>query len=95
MRTASPHLKTLWGHARRELGPPAPGQWPEIKRGFNHLYRSGSSGAFMELTVKEGFRNFIVFVEVSCWFFIGEVIGRRSLIGYDLGERIGEEVCEK
>ena len=34
-RAAQPHLQTFWGHARVELGPPTPSQWPAIKEGFS------------------------------------------------------------
>ena len=33
-RAAQPHLQTFWSHARVELGPPGPSQWPAIKKGF-------------------------------------------------------------
>lgn len=59
-----------------------PGQWPEIRKGFTNLYRSTMSGRFLDVTVKEATRNTLVAVEVACWFFVGEIIGRRSLIGY-------------
>lgn len=81
-RAAQPHLKTFWGHARVELGPPAPGQWPEIRKGFSNLYQSAITGKFLDLTVAQATKNSLVAVEVACWFYIGEIIGRRSLIGY-------------
>ena len=28
--------------------------------------------------------NTLVVLEVACWFFVGEVIGRGSLIGYQI-----------
>ena len=59
-----------------------PGQWPEIRKGFTQLYRSTMAGRFLDVTVKEATRNTLVAVEVACWFFVGEIIGRRSLIGY-------------
>lgn len=34
-RAAQPHLQTFWGHAKVELGPPTPSQWPAIKEGFS------------------------------------------------------------
>lgn len=81
-RAAQPHLKTFWGHARVELGPPMPSQWPEIRKGFSNLYRSTTTGKFLDVTVTEATKNSLVAIEVACWFYIGEIIGRRSLIGY-------------
>lgn len=81
-RATQPHLKTFWGHARVELGPPTPGQWPEISRGFSQLYKSALSGRFLDVTVTQATKNTLVAVEIACWFYIGEIIGRRSIIGY-------------
>ena len=33
-------------------------------------------------TVKEAAIKGLIVVEVGCWFYIGEIIGRRSLFGY-------------
>ncbi|VDP81510.1 unnamed protein product [Echinostoma caproni] len=32
--------------------------------------------------IAEGFLDAIVTLEVLAWFFVGEIIGRRSIIGY-------------
>lgn len=36
----------------------------------------------MEKTTKEAVQNSLVGLEIACWFFVGEMIGRRSIIGY-------------
>ena len=82
VKASRPHLKTFWGHARVELGPPMPSQWPEIRQGFTNLYRSTMSGKFLDSTVTQATKNTLVAIEVACWFYIGEIIGRKSLIGY-------------
>ena len=79
---AEPHLKTFWGHAKVELAPPRPSEWPVIRSSFVNLSRSIAEGGYRNLTVREFTRNALVGVEVMCWFFIGEMIGRRSIIGY-------------
>ena len=81
-RAAQPHLKTFWGHARVELGPPMPAQWPEIRAGFTNLFRSAMSGKFLDTTVVQATKNSLVTLEVLCWFYVGEMIGRRSIVGY-------------
>ncbi len=86
-RASQPHLQTFWGHARVELGPPSPAQWPVIKEGFGNLFNSAMTGRYMDLTVTQATKNALVTTEVICWFFIGEIIGRKSLIGYDMGEK--------
>lgn len=59
-----------------------PAQWPEIRKGFGNLYTATLSGKFLDVTVKQATKNALVTTEVVCWFFIGEILGRRSLIGY-------------
>jgi len=34
--------------------------------------------------VREAAKKGLVAVEVCCWFYVGEIIGRRSLIGYNV-----------
>lgn len=81
-RAAQPHLQTFWGHARVELGPPGLSQWPQIKKGLFRLWESTLTGRFLDVPMKEATKNSLVAVEIACWFFIGEMIGRRSIIGY-------------
>lgn len=75
-------MKTFWGHAKVELSPPSPAQWPEVKKGFSQVFQSAVTGKFLNLTVKEASKKALVGVEIVCWFFVGEMIGRRSIVGY-------------
>ena len=81
---ATPHLQEFVRLAKVELRPPTPSEIgqsiPLAKKGFQNLV----SGKFTQLTVKEALLNTLVFTEVACWFFVGEVIGRGSLVGYDV-----------
>ncbi|XP_065843419.1 ATP synthase subunit g, mitochondrial-like [Oscarella lobularis] len=81
---ATPHLATFWKYARTDLAPPSPAKWNEIRRGFQDLVVAGLSGRFLDCTVKQATRNALVFAEVCCWFYVGEMIGRRSIIGYNV-----------
>ena len=81
-KAAQPHLSTFWGHARTELGPPGISQWPEVKQGLGKLWKSTLYGKFLDVTVTEATKNTLVVIEVACWFYVGEIIGRRSIIGY-------------
>ena len=83
-RAAQPHLVKFWGHAKVELGPPGLSQWPQIKKGFSQLFNSTLTGKFLDVSVKEATRNTLVAIEIACWFYVGEIIGRRSLIGYNV-----------
>lgn len=42
---------------------------------------------FLNVTVGVAARNALVSVEVVCWFFLGEIIGRRSLVGYKVSNK--------
>ena len=77
-----PHVVTFIGHARRELLPPSPSQWSEIKEGANKALATMKSGRWMQKTTREGFQSVLVGLEIGCWFFVGEIIGRRSIVGY-------------
>ena len=40
--------------------------------------------SFMKMTVSEASSKLLVGVEIGCWFFAGEMVGRGSIIGYDV-----------
>lgn len=52
--------------------------------GISQLIRGARTGAWKETTVREGWLNTLVAVEVWCWFYIGECIGKRHYVGYDI-----------
>ena len=64
--------------------PPKLSEWPAIKKSFIGLKEAALKGKFLDITVKEATVNTLVAVEIAFWFYVGEVIGRRSLIGYNL-----------
>lgn len=71
-------------YAKVELAPPTPGDLPEIKNGLVRLVSSAKNGNWKNLTVKEAWLNTLVAVEVLCWFYVGECIGKRHIVGYDV-----------
>merc|ERR1711893_362742 len=81
---ATPRLQTFWKYAKVELGPPSLNQMPEVSKGFSNLLRSARTGKWQQVTVKEAAVNACVTIEVLCWFAIGECLGKRSLIGYQV-----------
>merc|ERR1711976_194657 len=79
-----PRLATFWKYAKVELRPPSLNEMPQVSQGFNNLLASARSGKWKQLTIKEATVNTLVGVEVLMWFFIGECIGKRALVGYQI-----------
>ena len=53
-----------------------------VQKSVNSMVKSAQKLSFLNLTVAEAATNALVVVEVGCWFYVGEIIGRQSLIGY-------------
>ena len=81
---SKPKVATFVRYAKVELVPPKPTELGEVASGFGNVLRGFRTGAWRNLTVKEAWLNTLVTVEVLCWFFVGECIGKRSLIGYQV-----------
>lgn len=64
-----------------ELRPPTPA---EIPRAIGDAIKLVTKGNWREVTVRDAWRNTLVTTEVLCWFFVGEVIGKGTLIGYQV-----------
>ncbi|XP_065158190.1 ATP synthase subunit g, mitochondrial [Atheta coriaria] len=81
---ARPKFATFLKYAKVELTPPSPGDIPEIRAGIGRLLSGAKNGKWKQLTVREGWLNSLVAVEVLCWFYVGECIGKRHIVGYDV-----------
>ncbi|XP_011194772.1 ATP synthase subunit g, mitochondrial [Zeugodacus cucurbitae] len=79
---ARPQLETFLKYAKVELTPPTPGDIPAIRQGIGRLVNGARTGAYKNLTVKEAWLNTLITAEVIFWFYIGECIGKRHLVGY-------------
>ncbi|GAU90586.1 hypothetical protein RvY_02985 [Ramazzottius varieornatus] len=85
MVAARPGLNTAWKYAKSELRPPTPAEIPKGIAGLMSIATRWGRQPWRHLTVKEAWLNTLVTVEVMCWFFVGEVVGRRHLLGYKPG----------
>jgi len=80
----TPKLQIVWKYARLELRPPSISELPEVCKGFQDLVKAYCTQKWKHVTVKEAAVNTTAPVEVACWCAIGECIGKRSLVGYQI-----------
>ncbi|XP_003418217.1 ATP synthase subunit g, mitochondrial [Loxodonta africana] len=81
---SKPRLATFWYYAKVELVPPTPAEIPTAIQSLKKIVHSAQTGRYKQLTVKEALLNGLVATEVWMWFYIGEIIGKRGIIGYDV-----------
>ncbi|KAM3960918.1 ATP synthase, subunit G [Aphomia sociella] len=81
---ARPKFNIFLKYARVELAPPKMSEIPQIKAGIGKLLASAKSGAWKQQTVKQASLNALVGAEVLFWFYVGECIGKRHIVGYDV-----------
>ncbi|OXA56520.1 ATP synthase subunit g, mitochondrial [Folsomia candida] len=82
LQNAKPKFAVFLKYAKVELAPPTPGDIPKALGGIRNTLSSFRTGRYKQLTVKEATLNTLVAAEVGFWFFVGECIGRRHLVGY-------------
>ncbi|XP_032671626.1 ATP synthase subunit g, mitochondrial [Odontomachus brunneus] len=81
---AVPVLRVWQQYAMVELTPPSPRDFSAIRSGFGKLIEGAKTGRYREVTVREAVINTLVAAEIYCWFYIGECIGKRHLVGYNV-----------
>ncbi|XP_060160115.1 ATP synthase subunit g, mitochondrial isoform X1 [Globicephala melas] len=81
---SKPRLATFWHYAKVELVPPTPAEIPTAIQSLKKIINSAQTGSFKQLTVKEALLNGLVATEVWMWFYVGEIIGKRGIIGYNV-----------
>jgi len=81
---ARPRLATFLRYAKVELAPPSPGELPVAIADLSTKVANLQKQSFRAWTVRQAAINMVVGVEVACWFFIGECIGKGGLVGYDV-----------
>ena len=79
---AKPRWATFLKYGKKELIPPTPAEIPQAIVQASRLVQSAVTFKWARLTVREAYVNVLVTVEVACWFFIGECIGKGSLVAY-------------
>merc|ERR1712072_800049 len=82
MEYAKPRFATFVKYGKIELTPPSPTEIPTAIAQATGIVKSAMTFKWTQLTVKEAWLNTLVAAEVGCWFFIGECIGKGSLVAY-------------
>jgi len=77
-------LTTVAKYAKVELTPPGPGDLVGAVKGVGGLTKDALTFKWAQASMKEVAVNTIVVTEIACWFFIGECIGKGSLVGYQV-----------
>ncbi|XP_030561281.1 ATP synthase subunit g, mitochondrial [Drosophila novamexicana] len=81
---ARPQLDVFLKYAKVELTPPTPGDIPAIRQSIGNIVKSAKTGSYKNLSVKEAWLNTLVTAEVIFWFYVGECIGKRHIVGYNV-----------
>ncbi|XP_070548190.1 ATP synthase subunit g, mitochondrial-like [Ptychodera flava] len=81
---STPRLRTFWYYARVELVPPKPSEFPAVQKGLQDVVASARTGKWKNVTVRQAWLNTLIAMEICFWFFVGEQIGRRSVVGYNV-----------
>ncbi|XP_057566010.1 ATP synthase subunit g, mitochondrial-like [Hippopotamus amphibius kiboko] len=79
-----PQLATCWHYAKVELVPPTPAEIPAAIQGLKRIISSAQICSLKQLTVKGTLLNGLVATEVWMGFYVGEIIDKRGIIGYDV-----------
>ncbi|XP_069115930.1 ATP synthase subunit g, mitochondrial-like [Argopecten irradians] len=80
-KAQQPRLERFWAVAKVELAPPGPGDIPKITTGIKQAV---SINRIANLSVKEVMLNAAVCFEIFLCYEIGRIVGKRSLVGFDI-----------
>ena len=79
---AKPRFATFVKYGKVKLMPPSPAKIPKAFGQASKLVQSAITFRWTKLTTREAWVHTLVATEVICWFFIGECIGKGSLVAY-------------
>ncbi|CAD1469141.1 unnamed protein product, partial [Heterotrigona itama] len=79
---AKPAIRNIVYYGKVELVPPKVSDISAIRAGFSNLISAAKNKRYLDLSVREAWLNTLVGIEILCWFFVGECIGKRHIVGY-------------
>lgn len=74
----------MYDVAKYELGPPKLSELSQVKHESMKGFQSLINFTWCKRSVRDLLSNSFVAIDVMMWFFIGEIIGKGSLVGYDI-----------
>ncbi|XP_033759028.1 ATP synthase subunit g, mitochondrial-like [Pecten maximus] len=80
-KAQQPRLERFWAVAKVELAPPGPSEFPQIVKGFKQAI---SINRIADQSVKNVMLNATACFEIFLWYQIGRIVGKRSLVGFDI-----------
>ena len=60
----------------------SPGSWAHALQGYSSFVSMASNGQWRNVTISQFNQLALASVQVAGFFFVGEMIGRRSIVGY-------------
>ncbi|ESO99892.1 hypothetical protein LOTGIDRAFT_230848 [Lottia gigantea] len=88
-------IRRSWNVLKVEMAPPTLADMPEMAATAQKLLKSAFTYKFINLTFREMTINLIIVIDLILCFFLGEIIGKRSLVGYKLPPRYTRAVGTK
>uniref|UniRef100_A0A1A9UVL6 ATP synthase subunit n=1 Tax=Glossina austeni TaxID=7395 RepID=A0A1A9UVL6_GLOAU len=79
-----PKIGVFSKYAKEELSPPTVSDISAMRKSLSKIIKNAKNGSFKHLTVRDAWLNTLVTMEVCFWFYVGECIGKRHLVGYKL-----------
>ena len=77
-----PHMNTIWNCVKVELRPPTYSEILDAKELATQAYLKIYTRQYLQNTVGQVLQTTLVAIEVTMWFFVGEILGRKNVIGY-------------
>ena len=89
MVAGQPTASKVWALAVKELGPPAPAQWPAIRKDLLALVGDAQKLKFLDASLKEAGLGLLVAADVAFFFYIGAAgavgVGGRAWVQWPWG----------
>ncbi|XP_022828609.1 ATP synthase subunit g, mitochondrial-like [Spodoptera litura] len=74
-------MKVLKGY-KVEFSPPRPAELTKLFADLELVQEFFSNKCYNYITVRQAWLLFLVGTEILMWFFLGETIGKRHIVGY-------------